>query len=78
MTDLPTPIEQAIKLAGSEEKLAERIGYSQVAVNKAKKRGHPSAEMAVAIERALAGAVTCEDLRPDLWPRTPAVGETQP
>lgn len=75
MTDLPTPIERAIKLAGSEEKLAERIGYSQVAVNKAKRRGHPSAEMAVKIERALDGAVTRSDLRPDLWPRIVECGD---
>lgn len=61
------PIERAIKLAGSEEKLGKLCGYSQVAINKAKKRGKCSADMAVAIDKALAGQVTKEQLRPDLF-----------
>jgi len=60
-------MERAIRKAGSEAKLAEMIGCSQVAVNKAKRRGRPSAEMAVAIDRALAGDPAKHDLRPDLF-----------
>lgn len=64
-------IEVAIGLLGSEGKLAEAAGCSQVAINKAKKRvaegGRVSAEMAVALERATKGAIPRWRLRPDLW-----------
>ena len=33
------PLERAIRIAGSESKLAAAIGYSQVAINKARRRG---------------------------------------
>lgn len=74
MDDRPTLPSQerafllAIEVAGSEFKLANLIGVSQVAVNKAKHRGRCSAEMAAAIDAALAPRVTKHDLRPDLWP----------
>jgi DNA-binding transcriptional regulator YdaS (Cro superfamily) len=60
-------IERAIELAGSEAKLGDGIGFSQVAINKAKRRGSVSAEMALAIHRFLRGAVPASSLRPDLW-----------
>lgn len=63
-----TVIDRAISLAGSEQKLADRVGFSQPAINKAKKRGRASAELAVAIDTAMAPDVTKSDLRPDLWP----------
>jgi DNA-binding transcriptional regulator YdaS (Cro superfamily) len=66
MTESPA-MERAIQIAGSEAKLAVLIGCSQVAVNKAKRRGKCSAEMAVEIDRALKGAVTKLELRPDLF-----------
>lgn len=66
MTD-NSPIVDAIKIAGSEAKLARLAGYSQVAINKAKKTGRCSAEMAVAIERATQMQVLRSRLRPDLW-----------
>lgn len=63
-----TPIERAIRKAGSEAKLGEAIGFSQVAVNKAK-HGRPSPEMAMAIEKWSEGDVRACELRPDLpWP----------
>ena len=67
-TDSP-PLERAIAAAGSEEKLGKLIGYSQVAVNKAKRRGMVTAEMAVAIDRAgrAAGGISKEELRPDIF-----------
>jgi DNA-binding transcriptional regulator YdaS (Cro superfamily) len=65
--DDKTPIQRAIEHAGSEAKLGEGIGFSQVAINKAKHRGSVSAEMALAIHRFTAGAVPASDLRPDLW-----------
>jgi DNA-binding transcriptional regulator YdaS (Cro superfamily) len=65
--DTQATIARAIKLAGSEAKLGEATGFSQVAINKAKHRGSVSAEMALAIHRFTAGAVPASDLRPDLW-----------
>jgi DNA-binding transcriptional regulator YdaS (Cro superfamily) len=65
-----SPIDRAIALAGSEARLGEATGFSQAAINKAKRRGHASAEMALAIHRFTAGAVAASELRPDLWSRT--------
>lgn len=68
-------LEKAIKKAGSEAKLAELIGCSQVAVNKAKHRGRVTAEMAIKIARSLEDHVTTHELRPDLFKREPASGQ---
>ena len=76
MDSLP-PLERAIRIAGSETKLAAAIGYSQVAINKARRRGGVSARMALAVHRFTAGAVPASLLRPDLWARpqdVPIVG----
>ena len=62
-----TPLQEAIKFAGSEAKLGEGTGFSQVAINKAKHRGSVSAEMALAIHRFTGGRIPASDLRPDLW-----------
>jgi DNA-binding transcriptional regulator YdaS (Cro superfamily) len=64
---MDSPLEQAIKIAGSEAKLGEGTGFSQVAINKAKRRGSVSAEMALAIHHFLKGRVPASALRPDLW-----------
>lgn len=61
-------IQKAIEIAGgSQQKLADRIGFSQMAVCKALKAGFVSAKMAVAIERATDGQVSRVELRPDLF-----------
>jgi DNA-binding transcriptional regulator YdaS (Cro superfamily) len=66
------PIETAIGLFGSEEKLAAAIGVSQPAVNKAKHRvaagGKVSGELAAKIDVATSGKISRHVLRPDLWP----------
>jgi DNA-binding transcriptional regulator YdaS (Cro superfamily) len=67
--DNASPIDRAIALAGSEARLGEATGFSQVAINKAKRRGQASAEMALAIHRFTEGAVAASELRPDLWSR---------
>jgi DNA-binding transcriptional regulator YdaS (Cro superfamily) len=69
--DSPTtaPLESAIRIAGSEAKLAAAIGYSQVAINKARRRGAVSPRMALAVHRFTDGAVPASALRPDLWAR---------
>ena len=64
-----TPLERAIRIAGSEAKLAAMIGVTQPAVNSAKRRGSVSAQMALTIDRELAPRVTKEELRPDLFPQ---------
>ena len=66
--DNASPISRAIALAGSEARLGAATGFSQAAINKAKRRGTTSAEMALAIHRFTAGAVSAAELRPDLWP----------
>ena len=60
-------LNKAVALAGSETRLSRATGYSQPAINKARRKGRVSAELAIAIERALAGAVTRAELRPDLF-----------
>ena len=60
-------LKKAVAIAGSESKLSRVTGYSQPAINKARRRGRVSAEMAIAIERALKGAVSRQELRPDLF-----------
>lgn len=60
-------IKRAIELAGGPAKLAEVLGVSQQAVYfwRAGARRLP-AERCPDIERAVGGAVTCEELRPDV------------
>ncbi len=60
-------LRRAVALAGSEMRLSRATGYSQPAINKARRKGRVSAEMAIAIERALKGAVSRQELRPDLF-----------
>jgi DNA-binding transcriptional regulator YdaS (Cro superfamily) len=64
-----SPLERAILIAGSEAKLAAAIGYSQVAINKARRRGAVSPRMALAVHRVTGGVVPASALRPDLWAR---------
>ncbi len=65
-----SPIERAITLAGgSEAKLADKIGFSQPAVHKAKKTGRAGPRLALAIHRFSNGEVPASELRPDLWSR---------
>ena len=71
-------IARAIALAGSEAKLGDGIGFSQVAINKAKRRGSVSAEMALAIHRFSRGEIAASSLRPDLWNSPRDVPEPSP
>ena len=64
---------EAIKIAGSETRLAKAIGFSQHAVWHARQKGRPSAAMAVAIHRFTEGVVPKWHLRPDLF-ETPHAG----
>jgi DNA-binding transcriptional regulator YdaS (Cro superfamily) len=76
--DANAAFERAIRIAGSQCKLAAATGYSQVAINKAKRRGSVSPEMALAVHRFTGGAVPASALRPDLWARpqdVPSIGK---
>lgn len=55
----------AVKKAGNERQLAFRTGYSQHAIWHARKRGKPTAEMCIRIERATGIAAAL--LRPDIF-----------
>lgn len=57
----------AIRIAGSEGRLAKAIGFSQPAVLYARRQGKASAEMAAAIHKFTDGRVPKHVLRPDLW-----------
>ena len=76
--DTPNPVAAAIKALGSESKLGQATGYSQVAINKAKRRvaagGKVSAGLGVAIDKATAGMISKYQLRPDLFDPPPTEG----
>jgi DNA-binding transcriptional regulator YdaS (Cro superfamily) len=60
-------LDRAIKLAGSVNKLAKAVGYTQNAVWKAKDCGRITAELAIRIEAATGGKVTREQLAPQVF-----------
>ena len=77
------PIQQAIDQCGGVTLLAEKLDVSPNSVINWRARGAP-AEKCPDIERATKGAVTCEELRPDVnWavlravPREPTFCEGQ-
>ena len=68
MREPSNPVERAIVLLGSEAKLGRAVGYSQAGINKAKRSGRVSAELAIKIEEATGGQVARHMMRPDLFP----------
>ncbi|WP_298967692.1 YdaS family helix-turn-helix protein [uncultured Methylobacterium sp.] len=61
-------VEEAIRIIGSQGRLAQAIGSSQSAVSRMLLREIPvTAEVAVAIERATERKVPRWRIRPDLW-----------
>lgn len=65
MDDEKTPIERAIEAAGSQEKLAAKIGRSQQIISYWKTKGVIRAEDALAIEAAT--GIPKHELRPDIF-----------
>lgn len=61
---MATPIETAIKIAGSTRELSRQIGVSQASVMYYKRSGPPP-EKAIAIEKAT--GVSRKLLRPDIF-----------
>lgn len=60
-------LERAVELVGGQSALAEKIGKKQAHVAMWFKRGKVPAEVCADIEGATDGAVTCHDLRPDVF-----------
>ncbi len=61
-------LKQAISLCGSGAELGRRIGVERQTVASWLARGVVPAEMVLPIVRAVTGAVTPHDLRPDMYP----------
>lgn len=76
MADNPHMVE-AIKICGSEAKLAVLAGVSQPAIHKAKRAERVSAELAIAIERATGQQIPRWRLRPDLWAQPAPAAERE-
>ncbi|MBN6739128.1 helix-turn-helix domain-containing protein [Acidithiobacillus sp. MC6.1] len=57
----------AVHIAGSQTNLARQVGVSPQAVHEWLKGGSISPRNAIAIERATNGAVTGQELRPDIF-----------
>ena len=66
-----TLIEQAIRIHGSQVKLAEAMGCSQQQVSYMLKADRVSAEMATKIDSVTGGQVSRSSLRPDLFGAAP-------
>ncbi|WP_390342332.1 transcriptional regulator [Variovorax boronicumulans] len=61
------PVERAARIVGSQTALAAALGVTKAAVGQWKEEGRRvPAEHCPSIERLTAGAVRCEELRPDV------------
>ena len=59
-------LNKAFKIYGSQAKLARALNIAPMAVSKWKTKGVPP-QRALEIERITSGAITRQDLRPDLF-----------
>jgi DNA-binding transcriptional regulator YdaS (Cro superfamily) len=60
-------IDKAILAAGGPASLAARLGTSRQVVSNWRRRGQIPAGQCRAVEEAVGGKVTCQDLRPDVF-----------
>ena len=67
MRDL-NPVQVAAAVAGSQSKLARALNVRPQSVHQWCETGVVPAKRAIQIERAVNGAVTRYELRPDLYP----------
>lgn len=68
-----TAIQKAAQAAGGQSALARKIGCTPQAVQRWCKTGFVPADRVVAVEQAVEGAVSRNELRPDLYvPAVPA------
>lgn len=61
-------LKEAVKLAGSQQALAEKIGGGQSRISQMFTRGRVAAEAVRPIAEAVGWQVTPHQLRPDLYP----------
>lgn len=59
-------LTQAIKVVGSQAELARRLGITSQVVHNWRIRGNVPAEYAPMIELVTCGAVSADDVRPDV------------
>lgn len=72
MSEFRNLIARAVKLKGSQQKLAEAAGCTQQQISYLLNEASGiSAEMALKMERATDGAVSRHDLRPDIYGSSP-------
>lgn len=62
-----TAIQKAAQVAGGQSALARKVGCTPQAVQRWCKTGTVPSDRVVAVEEAVEGAVTREELRPDLY-----------
>lgn len=67
-----SPLERAINICTSQAELGRRIGRSQQNVAYWLKANKVPAEVAIAIEDAVAGEVSRHELRPDIFGPAPS------
>ena len=60
--------EKAVKIVGSQYRMAKILGKRQSVIWAWLKRGTVSAEYVLKVEQATGGRVTRHELRPDLYP----------
>ncbi len=62
-----TPLDRAVEMVGTQALLASALGVTKSAIGQWKEEGRRvPAEHCPVIERLTAGAVRCEELRPDI------------
>jgi len=61
-----TALAQAIRIVGTQQKLADALGIKSPSITEWHQRKVP-AERCLAIEHATGGAVTRQELRPDIF-----------
>lgn len=63
------PLQKAIDIVGTQEAFGELIGQSQQTISYwLNKRKRVPAEFVITIVMALDGQITCNELRPDIYP----------
>lgn len=65
------PIDQVIQIVGGQEKLAAILGIKSPSISGWRLRHRVPSERCIAIERAVSGAITRYDLRPDVFGEAP-------
>lgn len=64
-----TAIKRAIKAAGGLSALASKLKVEPQVVSNWRARRRVPADQCAAVEQATEGAVTCYELRPDVFPK---------